>query len=323
MNFKNAVVLALVVFAAVSMIAQPANSQTKTVAERLGYPANARLLMIHADDFGMSHSVNRATIEALEKGWITSASIMVPCPWFPEVARWAKQHPEADLGIHITLNADWTGYRWTPVSPQPKNSSLLDADGYLPLLTPQVVDHAKMSDVETEGSAQIEKALASGINITHLDTHMGTIVSSPELLKVYIGLGEKYKKPVMLLGRIPGAPQGMAGHGNFMGLPGVEPRPVPIDEMVQIMPGVKSADWRADYEKQLAALPPGVYQLTVHLGYNDAELQGMTWDHPDWGAEWRQNDFDLVRNPEFQKFIKDQGFVLVTWKDLAKAIAAK
>src|SRR6202049_2829386 len=105
----------------------------KTVQERMGYPASARLLVIHADDLGMNHSVNRATFEALENGWITSASILVPCPWFPEVARWAKQHPNADLGIHLALTSEWTDLRWGPVSGVGRVPSLVDAHGYFPL----------------------------------------------------------------------------------------------------------------------------------------------------------------------------------------------
>src|SRR3979490_226621 len=118
----------------------------KTVQERLGYPASTRLLVIHADDLGMNHSVNRATFEALEKGWITSASILVPCPWFPEVARWAKQHPHADLGIHLALTSEWTDLRWGPLSPSDKVSSLVDANGYLPLDTDVVTRNAKPAE---------------------------------------------------------------------------------------------------------------------------------------------------------------------------------
>ena len=160
-----------------------------TVQERLGHPASARLLILHADDLGMSRSVNRATFEALEKGWITSASVLVPCPWFPDVARWAKAHPEADLGIHLALNSEWTGYRWGPLSSRDKVPSLLDPDGYLPLEETAVVARAKPAEVEAELRAQVDKARAAGVRISHLDSHMATLFRTPELFAVYRGLG--------------------------------------------------------------------------------------------------------------------------------------
>lgn len=179
-------------------IAQAAPNPTgKTVAERLGYPANSRLLVIHADDFGMMHTVNHAIEDAFQHHWITSASIMVPCPWFQEVAVWAKSHPDADLGLHLTLNADWTSYRWRPVSGRP-NSSLVDSEGYLPLLTEDVDKQAKMPDVEGELRAQVNKAEASGIKPSHLDSHMGTLFSTQPLFNVYLGLGRLYHIPVLL-----------------------------------------------------------------------------------------------------------------------------
>jgi predicted glycoside hydrolase/deacetylase ChbG (UPF0249 family) len=279
----------------------------KTIAERLGHPANARLLVIHADDFGMSHSVNRAIEEALEKHWVTSASILVPCPWFPEVARWAKAHPDSDLGIHLALTSEWTTLRWGTVSAQPKDSSLLDADGYLPLTSDYVASHAKISDVESETHAQIEKAKAAGINLTHLDTHMGAIVTTPDLFKAYLGLGQAYKLPLLLDNRAEA----------------VAPGSVLLSQLLQMNRGTPKSQWLDAYEKMLAPLPPGSYQLIVHLAYNDDEMRGATYDHPDWGAEWRQSDLDLVRGAEFQKFLKDQGFILVTWKDLAKALPSR
>src|SRR4029077_8032673 len=249
----------------------------KSIAERLGYPANARLLVIHADDFGMSHSVNRAIEEALEKHWVTSASILVPCPWFPEVAHWATAHPDADLGIHLALTSEWTTLRWGPVSAQPKGSSLLDSDGYLPLTAAYVASHAKTSDVETETHAQVDKAKAAGIRLTHLDTHMGAIVTTPDLLKAYLGLGQAYKLPLLLDNRAEA----------------LAPGAVLLNELLQMNPGTPKSQWLEAYEKMLAPLPPGSYQLIVHLAYNDDEMRGATYDHPDWGAEWRQNDFDL------------------------------
>jgi chitin disaccharide deacetylase len=279
---------------------------SKSVPERLGYPANARLLVIHADDFGMSHSVNRAIEEALEKHWVTSASILVPCPWFPEAARWAKAHPDADLGVHLALNSEWTTLRWGPVSAQPKGSSLLDPDGYLPLTTDYVASHAKISDVETETHAQVDKAKAAGVNLTHLDTHMGAIVTTPDLFKAYISLGQAYNLPLLLDSRAEA----------------IAPGSVLLNQLLQMNRGTPKSEWLDAYKKMLAPLPPGSYQLIVHLAYNDDEMQGATYDHPDWGAEWRQNDFDLVRSAEFQKFLKDQGFILVSWKDLARALPA-
>src|SRR5256885_485604 len=156
--------LAVFAFAAV-FVAAAAGSQTngRSVQERLGYPGNARLLVIHADDLGMAHSVNRATFEALEKNWITSSSILVPCPWFPEVARFAAEHPDADLGIHLAVNSEWTTFRWGPVSPVDAVRSLLDKDGYLPLEETEVVAHAEADQVERELRAQIDRARAAGI----------------------------------------------------------------------------------------------------------------------------------------------------------------
>lgn len=279
----------------------------KTLAERLGYPASSRLLIIHADDFGMMHSVNTAIEEAFENHWITSASILVPCPWFPEVAQWAKTHPEVDLGIHLALNSDWTSYRWPPVSPQPRSSSLLDADGYLPLAGEYVAAHAKMLDVEVETHAQVDKAKAAGIHITHVDTHMGTIVSTDDLVKLYLDTAQAYKVPALLIR----APTDRAAN-----LPNLDRNAIFLDNLLQIGPGVSKAEWLGAYKKMLQPLPAGTYQLIVHLAHNDAEMQGATSDHPDWGAEWRQNDFDLVRSSEFRQFLKDQGFILISWKDL-------
>jgi hypothetical protein len=221
------------------------------------------------------------------------------------VARWAKAHGDADLGIHLALTSEWTTLRWGPVSPQPKGSSLLDVDGYLPLTGEYVASHATMSDVETETHAQIDKAKAAGIHLSHLDTHMGAIVTTPNLFKVYLGLGQSYSLPLLLDARA---------------LSVAPPGSVLLSQLLQITPGTPKAQWLEAYKKMLAALPPGSYQLIVHLAYNDDEMQGATAGHPDWGAEWRQNDFDLVRSAAFQKFLKDQGFILVGWQELARAL---
>jgi predicted glycoside hydrolase/deacetylase ChbG (UPF0249 family) len=283
--------------------------QGSSLQERLGYPADTRLLVIHADDLGMSHSVNRATFEAFENGWITSASMLVPCPWFPEAARWARAHPEADLGIHLAVNSEWTGFRWGPVRSRDTVVSLLDADGYLPLLETDVVDRAKPAEIDRELRAQIDRARRAGITVTHLDSHMATLFRTPEFFDVYRKLGAAYGLPV-LLERL-----GERG-GEQSELPAAAQADALVDRVISIGPGVAKADWPDAYEKMLAPLPPGVYQLIVHLGYDDEEMRGATSDHPDWGSAWRQNDLELVKSDRFRKFLREQRFVLVGWKHL-------
>ena len=300
------------IIAALAVGAVGTAGQTPSVQARLGHAPDARLLVIHADDLGMSHSVNRATFEAFENGWITSASILVPCPWFPEVARWARAHPTADLGIHLALNSEWTGFRWGPVGPREAGSSLLDRDGYLPLLETDVVAAARPADIDRELRAQIDRARKAGVQLTHLDSHMATLFRTEAFLKVYRGLGAAYGLPVLMerLGDRGGAQSPWATASQADAL---------VDRVVSIPQGVAKEDWPQAYEKLLAPLPPGVYQLIVHLAYDDEEMRGATFDHPDWGAAWRQNDLELVKSSRFRDFLREQRFVLVGWKDLARA----
>src|SRR5574338_429066 len=283
-------------------------AQSLTLQERLGHPRDARLLIIHADDFGMSHSVNRATSEALTNRRITSESILVPCPWFPEVASFARAHPDADLGIHMAVNSEWTPFRWGPVSGPSAVPSLLDKDGYLPLLEDMVVAQAKPAEVERELRAQVDKAKAAGIPLTHLDSHMATMFRSQAFFEVYRRMGATYKLPLLL--------ERLGERGGEASFNGTAQPDAFVDRVLSISPGVSAADWESAYEKMLAPLPPGVYQLIVHLGYDDEEMRGATADHPDWGAAWRQQDLNLVKSDSFTKFLADQKFVLVGWREL-------
>jgi predicted glycoside hydrolase/deacetylase ChbG (UPF0249 family) len=294
------------------VVQSSAPGDVRTIQERLGYPATAKLLILHADDVGMAHSVNRASLEALEKGWITSASVLVPSPWFSEVATWARAHPNADLGIHLALNSEWTTLRWGPISGRSEVPTLLAADGYLPLLTDNV-EKTNPREVERELRAQIDFARRSGVNVTHLDSHMGALFGAQAPFEVYLELGRSYGLPLLL---------------ERTGAPGAPPAPpwaerarsiALVDRVLQMEPGVSKEQWVDAYKRMLTPLGPGVYELIVHLAYDDAEMRGATLDHPDWGAAWRQWDFDLVRSAEFRSWLKQQGFQLITWRDLAKA----
>jgi predicted glycoside hydrolase/deacetylase ChbG (UPF0249 family) len=160
--------------------------------------AESRLLIIEAEDLGMAHSVDEATFDALEKGWVTSASILVPAPWFPEVATWAHRHPHADLGVQLDLTADWSSYAWRPVSPQSARSSLVDSTDYFPLTEMFVARHAKPDEAKSETHAQIDLAIKTGISVTHLDTHMRVMTITPDLFRVYWNLSQEFNLPILL-----------------------------------------------------------------------------------------------------------------------------
>ena len=167
----------------------------RSLAQRLGFAADDRVVVIHCDDIGMCHASNEGAFEALAEGPASCGSVMVPCPWFREAADHARAHPELDLGVHLTLNAEWEGYRWPPVAGAARVPSLVDEQGCLPRTSAEVASNAKPEDVESELRAQIDCALEAGIDVTHLDSHMGTVFFPP-FGEIYARLADEYKLPV-------------------------------------------------------------------------------------------------------------------------------
>lgn len=297
--------------AAFLLLGQSAFAQTKSVAERLGYPADTKLLIIHADDLAIAHSEDSASFEALDKGCVTSASIIVPGPWLAEVADYAKLHPDADLGLHLALTSEWKTFRWGSIESTDKVPTLLDSAGALWPLTEDVAKHAKPQEVEREYRAQVERALAMGIHPTHLDTHMGSALASPEFLAAYVKIAHEFHLPI-LAPRIPGDPLKLAALLNE--------KDVMVDSVTIANPNVPADKWKAFYLDALRNMKPGLNEIIVHLAHDDAESQAVMVDHPDYGAAWRQRDFDVVSSPDFKKAIKDNHIVLVKWRDLQKLV---
>ena len=291
---------------ATQLLAQP-----KTTAERLGYPANTKLLIIHADDLAVAHSVDAASFDALDKGAVTSASIMVPCPWITEVATYAKTHADADLGLHLTLTSEWKTYRWGPVASANSVASLLDPAGTLWADTPQVGQHAKPDEAEREIRAQVDRALALGIRPTHLDTHMGSVLAAPELFAAYVKIAHEYHLPFLAI-RIPGLSE------KF--LSALTEKDLVLDSIVIAGDKQPADQWKDFYLNAIKGLKSGLTEMIVHLGHDDAELQAITVDHPDYGSAWRQRDYDLVTSPEFKGALRDNNIVLIKWKDLQKLV---
>ncbi len=283
----------------------------------------ARSLIVHADDAGMSHSVNVATIEGLEHGVVTSASILVPCAWFPEFAEYARKHPERDYGVHLTLTCEWKNYRWGPAAPRDKVPSLLDRDGYLYRDNPPVVANAKLSEAETELRAQIDRAKAFGVRLSHLDTHMGTLLDRPDLLELYVNLGIAYHLPVMFTRQVTSPLMeakypALRGHGQQL-LDLLDSRQMPVLSSVLMMYAKgEHATRTRNYFKAFEALPPGVSQLIVHCGVDNPELEAIT----DL-AQLRDSDRRFVTDPETKAELSRMGITLTTWNDFRQTTERK
>jgi predicted glycoside hydrolase/deacetylase ChbG (UPF0249 family) len=298
---------AVIVSALIAFIVPAGLQGQKNLAEKLGYEPDARLLIVHADDIGMARSVNIATAQAFESGGITSGSVMVPCPWFPDFAAYYREHQPLDVGIHITLTAEWDYYKWGGISPAGEISSLLDEYGHFYSTVEELGQHAKPEEVETEIRAQIERALALGIRPTHLDTHMGSVMATPELLRIYQKLGKEYDIPVLMIPR------------SWLQDTPDEMREV-IDTEYQLLDGLfimeaydSTKSWSEAYGEAFAAMGPGLNQLIVHLAIDDSEMQAVAVNHPDFGSAWRQRDLDFVTGKEFRDLLEAYDIKLVSW----------
>lgn len=277
-------------------------------------------LILHADDFGMSHSVNRAIIEMLEAGAVSSASIMMPCPWAPEAAAYAHAHPEKDLGLHLTLNSEWNTLRWGPLAPRDRVPGLLDPQGYLWSSVAQTASRASAQEVEAELRAQIEHARRLGIRFTHLDTHMGTLYARPDYFEVFERLGREYGVPILRVkpseAAVAQAPPAirdylLANEARYQA-EGV----FRLDSLLtDPARGTKTyEERRAAYHSALRSLGPGVHMMILHPGYLDEELKGAT-------ASAHQRDWDrrIFLEPETRELIRKLGIRLVGWQDVAPA----
>jgi predicted glycoside hydrolase/deacetylase ChbG (UPF0249 family) len=285
-------------------------AQTRTIAERLGHPRDAKLLILHADDLGVAHSENAASLDALDKGAINSGSIMIPTPWVTEVVEYAKRNPNADLGLHLTLNSEWKTYRWGGVAPRDAVPSLHEPDGTFPSSTDVVAKRARPDEVERELRAQIDRAYALGLKPTHVDSHMAALYETPELFRTYVKVARAYKLPFLhFIGGLAPANAAM-----------LTPNDIVPDVVIMASQTGTPEQWRRYYLDAIRNLKPGLTEILLHLGYDDAELRAVTVGWDAWGSKWRQQDYDVLTSAEFRQALKDNGVVLVTWRDIQKAM---
>jgi predicted glycoside hydrolase/deacetylase ChbG (UPF0249 family) len=288
----------------------------RSAAERLGYGPEDRLLMIHADDIGMCHSVNVASTKALTEGSATCGSVMVPCPWFPEIAAWSREHPDADLGLHLTLTSEWKYYRWRPVTPVNQVKGLVDDEGFMWRAVEDVKKHASAEEVETEIRAQVERARQFGIKPTHVDSHMGTLFADPKYFEAYT----RVAKDLNVMPMIPAPSLEINLQAAAMGLnypplaEKLKSQGYPLlGRLVTGLSGDTDEARRSALEGLVASLKPGVTELIVHLSGGEDEIQ-----HISYSWETRFREFRLFTSPQTKRVLEEKGVKPIGYRELAK-----
>ncbi|HEY6430144.1 MAG TPA: polysaccharide deacetylase family protein [Acidimicrobiales bacterium] len=275
------------------------------LAQRLGHPADAKLIIINADDLGSCHSANVGVYECLATGTVTSATLMVPCPWAREAS---SRYRGEDVGVHLTVNAEYELYRWGPITYAP---SLLGGDGGFPRTVEDVWDHADLDEVHRECRAQIERAILWGFDVSHLDSHMGTLQLRPEFFDVYLELALDFGLPLRMLS--PNAER-------YLGFPAravaAEAGAVFTDHLRLVPGGVGT---RPVLEKDLKTLRPGVTEFYLHPAVDSAELQSLATE--DWAA--RVDDYCIICKEDWvRQSLDEAGATLIGYRALRELARA-
>jgi predicted glycoside hydrolase/deacetylase ChbG (UPF0249 family) len=279
-----------------------------SLAERLGYKATDRLLIVNGDDLGMCQAANAATFECLERGLMRSASVMVPCPWFPDVVARARNRPGVDLGVHLTHTSEWSVYRWGPVLPREQVPGLVDPAGYFWRSVPEVYAHATPEQALREARAQIRRALEAGLDVTHLDSHMGTLQLNPAYMEVYLALAVEFDLPVRMASAETLAKFGQAHWRQRFAERGIL---FPDDFVYEGLPQQPEQAKRFWMER-LRRLSPGVTEFYIHAAHPTQELKAIT-------ASWamRAAEYELFTNdPELRALVQQEGIVLIGYRPL-------
>ncbi len=279
--------------------------QETSTAERLGYGADARVLILNADDFGMCHDQNEGVIRGLKEGVFTSSTILVTCPWFEEAAEFARNNPQADLGVHLTLTAEWDSYKWGPASARHSVPSLVDARGYLWQTVAEVYEHARLDEAEAELRAQIEKALAAGIDASHLDSHMGTVQLREDYHEIYARLANEYRLPIRLASRK------MMRNQMPAILDQLDAAGVTTPDHLVFQGPAKVEETERYWTELIRSLFPGVTEILCHPAIARDELKSCARD-----ALQREADFRYFTSEKTRQLIKDEGIKMAGFRAL-------
>jgi predicted glycoside hydrolase/deacetylase ChbG (UPF0249 family) len=290
---------------------------------RLGYAPDARLVIFHADDVGMCHGSNQAFLDLLDAGIVKCGSIMAPCPWAPEILDYCAANPQVDVGVHLTLNSEWSAYRWGPVGTRDATTGLVDPHGYFWQSPAQTQAALNTEAAVAELRAQLELVRMWGVDFTHIDTHMGAALH-PALFPAYIELGIDYGVPVLMLRQLSDTVRDMgfadaddAEWAVFVA--GLEARGMALVDHFGITPGYgaeESEGGRAElYETMLRNLPPGITYISLHPNA-PGDIEAIS---PDRG-HWRTFEAEYFRSARLHAFLAQEAIIPIGYREIRDAL---
>ena len=292
-----------------------------TTLQQLGFDAQDRVLIVHADDIGMCQATIAGITDMLDFGVLSSASVMVPCPWILEAAAFCRDHPTVDMGVHLTLNCEWSRYRWGPITTRDPATGLLDAQGYFHQWPPATTEQADPAAVATEVEAQIREALAAGIDPTHVDVHMGT-AAHPRFVRSYIDAALAQHLPPFMskqnLAFIERSGLDQDAIADYASLIDELPtKGVALVDNIAFLPLDNPNDQPALMKKIIDDLQPGLTVMIFHPAKDTPELRAIA---PDWPS--RVANYEVAINPEVRDHLRNSGVQLIGYRHLRDTLRA-
>lgn len=310
-NKPQTIPLAVLVLLCVAATA----ARAETWAERLGFPPDKKVVLLHAADLGLCYETNSAGTRLLEDGLVRSAAALPPCPWYDDLAEWCKQHPQADVGLALTLNSPISRYRWKPVAFHGRVASLTDVDGYLWQTPLQTMVNASADDVERELEAQIAHAKSLGIPPTHFTTYLGALVTRPDLIEAYLRVGRRHWIPSVVVEMTPELLERFAQAGypmpeDVIDMMGEYPLPK-VDDLRFIPPGDSYEAKKQSFLELLQNLPPGITQVAFAPADESDALKRIA---PDW--QQRVWEAQLMADDQVRQLLQSDDYILTDWREL-------
>jgi chitin disaccharide deacetylase len=289
--------------------------QPNPTLRKLGFADTDRVILIHTDDIGMCQASVTAFADLSAFGLISCGAAMVPCGWFPSAAAYCRAHPEADMGVHIDLTCEWSAYRWGPLSTREPSAGLMDDEGYFYRSSAEVWAHADAAAGQREIAAQIERALAAGVDVSHIDTHMNT-VAHPKFMASYVGLALKYRIPAMILRIDEAGWRGMgldaeAAAQAVAMIHQMEEAGVPLIDHIVGMPLDRPAGRIAQVKAVFSELPAGITHFVIHPCPDTPEIRAIA---PDWPS--RVADYQAFMSDELCDYIRGSGIQVIGYRAL-------